>query len=173
MQIRHNPLSGGYCGEVPPLPIPNREVKLTCADGTALPCGRVGSRQFLKETTRKVVSFFVVPHCAVAWRLRCVACVALCCVAWRLRFVVLRAVTLCSRRSCYVSGGCSLPRWASPCCFVLRRAQNWHFCALFGFVTPIFWPFEHKIGFFVSEWAIFPRFLVVLTRKWGFCAREA
>ena len=34
-QIRHNPLSGGYCGEVPPLPIPNREVKLTCADGTA------------------------------------------------------------------------------------------------------------------------------------------
>ena len=77
MQIRHNPLSGGYCGEVPPLPIPNREVKLTCADGTALPCGRVGSRQFLKETTRKVVSFFVVPHCAVAWRLRCVCCVTL------------------------------------------------------------------------------------------------
>ena len=35
VQIRHNPLSGGYCGEVPPLPIPNREVKLTCADGTA------------------------------------------------------------------------------------------------------------------------------------------
>ena len=44
MQIRHNPLSGGYCGEVPPLPIPNREVKLTCADGTAMQCGRVGSR---------------------------------------------------------------------------------------------------------------------------------
>ena len=39
-----NPLSGGYCGEVPPLPIPNREVKLTCADGTAMQCGRVGSR---------------------------------------------------------------------------------------------------------------------------------
>ena len=44
MQIRHTPLSGGYCGEVPPLPIPNREVKLTCADGTAMQCGRVGSR---------------------------------------------------------------------------------------------------------------------------------
>ena len=44
VQIRHNPLSGGYCGEVPPLPIPNREVKLTCADGTAMQCGRVGSR---------------------------------------------------------------------------------------------------------------------------------
>ena len=44
VQIRHTPLSGGYCGEVPPLPIPNREVKLTCADGTAMQCGRVGSR---------------------------------------------------------------------------------------------------------------------------------
>ena len=144
VQIRHTPLSGGYCGEVPPLPIPNREVKLTCADGTALPCGRVGSRQFLKETTRKVVSFFVVP--------------------WR---------NAPSRLSCSVSGGCSLPRLAAPCCSVLRRAQNRHFCALFGFVTPIFRPFEHKIDNFVSEWAIFLRFLVVLTRKWGFCAREA
>ena len=38
------PLSGGYCGGVPPLPIPNREVKPTCADGTAMQCGRVGSR---------------------------------------------------------------------------------------------------------------------------------
>ena len=38
---------------------------------------------------------------------------------------------------------------------------------------PIFRPFEHKIGILVSEWAIFPRFLVVLTQKWGFCAREA
>ena len=56
---------------------------------------------------------------------------------------------------------------------LLRRAQNRHFCALFGFGTPIFRPFEHKIGVFVSEWAFFPRFLVVLTRKWGFCAREA
>ena len=27
---------GGYSGEVPPLPIPNREVKLTRADGTAV-----------------------------------------------------------------------------------------------------------------------------------------
>ena len=38
--------SGGYCGGVPPLPIPNREVKPTCADGTAMQCGRVGSRLF-------------------------------------------------------------------------------------------------------------------------------
>ena len=36
-------LSGGYCVGVPPLPIPNREVKPVCADGTAMQCGRVGS----------------------------------------------------------------------------------------------------------------------------------
>ena len=29
-------LLGGFSSEVPPLPIPNREVKLTNADGTAL-----------------------------------------------------------------------------------------------------------------------------------------
>ena len=39
-------LSGGYCGGVPPLPIPNREVKPACADGTAMQCGRVGGRLF-------------------------------------------------------------------------------------------------------------------------------
>ena len=42
---------GGYCGEVPPLPIPNREVKLTCADGTAMQCGRVGSRLLLSKAS--------------------------------------------------------------------------------------------------------------------------
>ena len=52
VQIRHTPLSGGYCGEVPPLPIPNREVKLTCADGTAMQCGRVGSRLLSTESLR-------------------------------------------------------------------------------------------------------------------------
>ena len=39
--------SGGYCGGVPPLPIPNREVKPACADGTAMQCGRVGGRLLL------------------------------------------------------------------------------------------------------------------------------
>ena len=38
---------GGYSGEDPPLPIPNREVKLTIADGTDPPVGRVGSRRSL------------------------------------------------------------------------------------------------------------------------------
>ena len=60
VQIRHNPLSGGYCGEVPPLPIPNREVKLTCADGTAMQCGRVGSRLLLSRASiTKVVGAFL------------------------------------------------------------------------------------------------------------------
>ena len=60
MQIRHTPLSGGYCGEVPPLPIPNREVKLTCADGTAMQCGRVGSRLLLSRASiTKVVGAFL------------------------------------------------------------------------------------------------------------------
>ena len=62
VQIRHNPLSGGYCGEVPPLPIPNREVKLTCADGTAMQCGRVGSRLLLSRAsiTKVVGAFFTL-----------------------------------------------------------------------------------------------------------------
>ena len=41
-------ISGGYCGGVPPLPIPNREVKPACADGTAMQCGRVGGRLLYK-----------------------------------------------------------------------------------------------------------------------------
>ena len=41
-------LSGGYCSGVPPLPIPNREVKPACADGTAMQCGSVGSRRLFK-----------------------------------------------------------------------------------------------------------------------------
>ena len=57
-------------------------------------------------------------------------------------------------------------------CFRAFRAQNRHFCALLAFGTPIFGRFEHKIEVFVSEWAIFPRFWVVLTQNRGFCARE-
>ena len=37
---------GGYSGDEPPLTIPNREVKLTSADGTAPPGGRVGRCRF-------------------------------------------------------------------------------------------------------------------------------
>ena len=56
------PLSGGYCGGVPPLPIPNREVKPVCADGTAMQCGRVGSRLFSYQRPWREISevFFVL-----------------------------------------------------------------------------------------------------------------
>ena len=57
--------SGGYCGGVPPLPIPNREVKPTCADGTAMQCGRVGSRLLLQSTLKihffRVLFFVYIP----------------------------------------------------------------------------------------------------------------
>ena len=53
-------LSGGYCSGVPPLPIPNREVKPACADGTAMQCGRVGGRPlYLKALERNLRGFFV------------------------------------------------------------------------------------------------------------------
>ena len=56
LSIMFRETSGGYCGRVPPLPIPNREVKPTCADGTAMQCGRVGSRLLLKtESFRMIV----------------------------------------------------------------------------------------------------------------------
>ena len=54
--------SGGYCGRVPPLPIPNREVKPACADGTAMQCGRVGSRLLSNKRASEIISealFFV------------------------------------------------------------------------------------------------------------------
>ena len=60
----HNPYSGGYCGGVPPLPIPNREVKPACADGTAMQCGRVGGRHFFEEplSHNDLRAFFCVSH---------------------------------------------------------------------------------------------------------------
>ena len=56
-------LSGGYCGGVPPLPIPNREVKPACADGTAMQCGRVGGRHFFLKhpvSAMRQGAFFVL-----------------------------------------------------------------------------------------------------------------
>ena len=58
MDVRNRTL-GGYCGGVPPLPIPNREVKPTSADGTAMQCGRVGNRLLLEESSEtKVLGIF-------------------------------------------------------------------------------------------------------------------
>ena len=58
-------LLGGYSSEVPPLPIPNREVKLTHADGTAYLGGRVGSRLFKRRSIISVFSFLFA-HISVA-----------------------------------------------------------------------------------------------------------
>ena len=55
-QVKQGSL-GGYSSEVPPLPIPNREVKLTNADGTAYLGGRVGSRLFKRRMTKVVLLF--------------------------------------------------------------------------------------------------------------------
>ena len=60
--------SGGYCGGVPPLPIPNREVKPTCADGTAMQCGRVGSRLLFYQSvhlSNQMDAFFVYIPCGL------------------------------------------------------------------------------------------------------------
>ena len=56
IQVKQRSL-GGYSSEVPPLPIPNREVKLTHADGTAYLGGRVGSRLFKRRSIISVFSF--------------------------------------------------------------------------------------------------------------------
>ena len=55
--MKQRVLLGGYSSEVPPLPIPNREVKLTNADGTAYLGGRVGSRLFKRRMTKVVLLF--------------------------------------------------------------------------------------------------------------------
>ena len=70
VQIRHNSLSGGYCGEVPPLTIPNREVKLTCADGTTMQCGRVVSRLLLSRASdfERFLRLFCFPTVLLSYR---------------------------------------------------------------------------------------------------------
>ena len=62
--MKRTVLLGGYSSEVPPLPIPNREVKLTNADGTAYLGGRVGSRLFKEQANDGLLLFFFViaPH---------------------------------------------------------------------------------------------------------------
>ena len=56
---------GGYSGEDPPLPIPNREVKLTGADGTATPCGRVGRRRLQKGLSADAGRLFFLKPAAM------------------------------------------------------------------------------------------------------------
>ena len=50
--ISETSYSGGFGPGVPPLPIPNREVKPGRADGTAPQCGRVGRRLLSMKSLR-------------------------------------------------------------------------------------------------------------------------
>ena len=52
-------ISGGYSVGVPPLPIPNREVKPVRADGTAY-SGRVGRRHFSERFFKVLKDLFFV-----------------------------------------------------------------------------------------------------------------
>ena len=54
--------NGGYNEGDPPLPIPNREVKPISADDTAIPSGKVGSRQLYESIQVIGCSFFVLAH---------------------------------------------------------------------------------------------------------------
>ena len=81
----------GYSGEEPPLPIPNREVKLTIADGTATPGGRVGSCRSstsrLEKSSRDVLFIygstvypdflFSVRECILSFKYSCCSCLSL------------------------------------------------------------------------------------------------
>ena len=49
---------GGYSGEDPPLPIPNREVKPRSADDTASTCGKVGRRHPYNGSLGKAPGLF-------------------------------------------------------------------------------------------------------------------
>ena len=58
--------NGGYNDGDPPLPIPNREVKPISADDTAIPSGKVGSRQLIETFSQKCLEVFFLPMCHVA-----------------------------------------------------------------------------------------------------------
>ena len=60
--------NGGYNDGDPPLPIPNREVKPISADDTAIPSGKVGSRQLCESIQETECSFFFV-QMLLLWKL--------------------------------------------------------------------------------------------------------
>ena len=64
--MKRRVLLGGYSSEVPPLPIPNREVKLTYADGTAYLGGRVGSRLFKRRPNENSIFSFLFAEVSAA-----------------------------------------------------------------------------------------------------------
>ena len=69
--MKRRVLLGGYSSEVPPLPIPNREVKLTNADGTAYLGGRVGSRLFKRRPNENSIFSFLFAEVSATPYLKC------------------------------------------------------------------------------------------------------
>ena len=62
---------------------------------------------------------------------------------------------------------------SSRCQSPSSRAQKLHFCALLASRTPIFRPFEHKIGVLVLFWPSEPSFSGFSSRKSGFLCSGA
>ncbi len=129
--------SGDYSTKVPPLPIPNREVKLRHADGTA-DCGRVGSRRFSQNprSGQRPGDFFCL---YTSDRLVCF-CSSLDRLPFRLPFFI---TILCSL--CCLEGICSLRECLSlaigyiPC--------HWHIGLLcFFFFSFCFRKLNHESG---------------------------
>ena len=85
----------------------------------------------------------------------------------KVNYLVIRYLHFGSVRGDLQEGnGC-----ASRCQSPSPRAQNRGFCAFLALGTPVFGRSEHKNGFCVSEWAIFPWFLPLPSTKSGFlCA---
>ena len=114
--------SGGYCGGVPPLPIPNREVKSTCADGTAMQCGRVGSRLLLQSTLK--IHFFRVLFSFIyfAGLPQIISQKVWCFRAWRKSFPEWFGISALGKS--HFPNGLAFPRMAK----VISR-KVWHFRA--------------------------------------------
>ena len=76
--------------------------------------------------------------------------------------MICRKATVALPDANFLSSWCQSPS---------SRAQNRGFCAFLALGTPVFGRSEHKNGFCVSEWAIFPWFLPLPSTKSGFlCA---
>ena len=58
-------INGGYNDGDPPLTIPNREVKPISADDTAIPSGKVGSRQLSETVKSNLEGLFFYPICYI------------------------------------------------------------------------------------------------------------
>ena len=57
---------------------------------------------------------------------------------------------------------------SSRCQSLSFQAQNWGFCAFWGYGTPVFWHFEHKIEVFVRFYPSEALFSGITSTKLGF-----